>query len=421
MPVGSDAPLHIDIALISAGQTVVLPSHLFFRSASIELVSGGSWTGTIELYDPQGDYLESLVIAAGLDRRIRFSFGRGENFPEENLTFTGNITTYRPLFEPNAVTITIEAVAIGVVGAMLKRKPKSFPEGRTISSMVTDLATLNGWSTVDSQGRNTVETTATVMKEPFTSTGESDMRFIQEQLVKQATNGAGQGHYQFFFDESNTVHFHTPDFLEQVQHEFIYSRSMSGDVISFSPSDVSLFGVLMGGGNSIFTGLSSVKGAAAQTTSTTDGGVENEGFPVVSDATSRIDYGSDTHAYIDISTRDTDELKRLAQSRFDKFREYAYKADMEVHGTHRVRLLDFVNMRFLKANPAPGSSPEHYLSGRFRVYKIKHEVGDTWKTTYEMLRGGVDKPGTKPVQATQQVNPQDAGDSVGTVGLHVDA
>ena len=106
MPVGSDAPLAVDIALISGGQTFTLPSHQYFRSLSVELVSGGSWTATIELYDFQGDYLESLVIAAGLDRRIRFSFGRGDDFPGETLTFEGNITTYRPLFEANGVTLS---------------------------------------------------------------------------------------------------------------------------------------------------------------------------------------------------------------------------------------------------------------------------------------------------------------------------
>lgn len=411
MPVGSSAPVQVDLALISGGQTLALPAHLYFRSLQLELVSGGSWTGTLELYDHQGDYLESVVIAAGLDRRVRIRFGRGDDFPQENLTFEGNITTYKPNFEANGVTLTLECVAVGVVQSLVKRQPKAFPEGRTISSIVEELATLNGWLTSDSQGRSTIETTGAVTKEPYTSTGESDLRFISEQLVKLATNSAGQGNYLFFFDESNTVHFHTPGFLPQVQHEFIFARSMAGDVISFSPADVSLFGVLMGGGNSIFTGLSSLAGSPAQAKSTADGGVANEGIPTVADAGGRADYGSDVHSYINIATRDPEELKRLAQARFDKFREYAFKADMQVHGTHRVRLLDFINMRYLKANPAAGTSPEHYLSGLFRVYKVRHEVADTWTTTFELLRGGALLPGMQPIQVTQQTNPPAASGS----------
>lgn len=421
MAVGSDAPVQVEIALISGGQAVALPSHQYFKSLSVEMVAGGSWTGTVELYDHQGDFLESLVIAAGLDRRIRFRFGRGEQYANENLTFEGNITTYRPLFEANGVMLTIECVAIGVLGPMLDRKPKAFPEGRTISSMVEELAALNAWETTDSQGRRTIEATGVVTTEPFTSNGESDVRFIQAQLVPQATNVAGQGNYQFFFDEANCVHFHTPDFLANVQHEFVFARNMAGDVISFSPADVGLFGVLMGGGNTAFTGLSSLQGSAAQTNSTASGGVDNAGFPVVADANARLDFGSNVQAYVNVSTRDQDELKRLAQSRFDKFREYAFKAEMVVHGTHRVRLLDFVNMRFLKANPAPGTPPEHYLSGRFRVYKVKHEVTGDWQTTYEMLRGGVDQPGTQPVNSTQQINPPSAGSDFGSIGVSVDA
>jgi hypothetical protein len=421
MPVGSDAPLHVAISLISGGQVFVFPGHQYFRSLSVELSAGGSWTGTIELYDSQGDYLENIIIAAGLDRRIRFTFGRGDEHSDENLTFEGNITTYRPTFEANGVSLTMEAVAVGVVSALVNRKPKAFPEGRTLSSMVEELAALNGWATTDALGRKTIEATSAVMKEPYTSTGESDVKFIREQLCAQATNSSNQGHYLFFFDEANTVHFHTPDFLPAIQHEFVYARKSSGDVISFSPSDVSLFGMLMGGGNSIFTGMSSLAGAPAQVTSTSTGGVENEGFPVVPDASNRLDYGDAVHSYVNLSTRDTEELKRLAQTRYDKFREYGFKADMEVFGTHRVRLLDFVNVRFLKANPAPGTNPEHYLSGRFRIYKIKHEVSGEWKTTYEMLRGGVVVPGTQPVQATKQIVPANGSNTGSTIGLNVDA
>lgn len=420
MPIGSDAPLQIELALISGGQVIVIPSHEYFRSLQVELVAGGSWTGTLELFDPQGDFLENIVILAGTDRRLRVKFGRGEQYPEENLSLEGNITTYRPLFEPNGITLTVEVVSVGVVSAMVRRVPRSFAEGRLLSDVVTELAALNDWATSDALGRPTIEPTPVPTGEPFTSTGESDLSFIQRVLVPQATNAAGQGNYLFYFDEANAIHFHTPDFLQSVEHTFVYARDMAGDVISFSPADVSLFGVLMGGGNTIFTGLSSLSGASAQAKSTTESGVENEGFPVVSDGSSRVDYGSDVHSYVNIDTRDPLELKRLAQSRFDKFREYAFKADLEIHGSHRVRVLDFVNIRYLKANPLPGSNPEHYLSGRFRVYKIRHEITGDWRTTYETLRGGFEAQGLTPVQATQTISPTVASSSGGSVSASVD-
>lgn len=419
MPVNSDAAVRVDIAIISGDQVISIPSHLYFRSLSVEMTVTGSWTGTMDLYDPQGDFLENLVIVAGLSRGVRFSFGRGAEVPEENRTFSGNITKYRPVFEANGVSLTLEMVALGVIPALVDRNIRAFPEGERVSDMVDNIAVLNGWSTVNSSGRATIEQTDGALDEPFHSSGESDYAFIARTLVPLAVSNQGVGDYLFFVDGDNVVHFHTPDFLEAVQHEFVYARSMAGDVISFAPSDESLFGLLMGGGRTVFGGLSSVKAGAAQVNSTATGGIENQGFPVQSDSGSRFDYGTGVSAYLDMATRNPEELKRLAQSRYDKFRKFSFRADMQVHGTHRVRELDWVNIRYLKLNPAAGTSPEHYLSGRFRVNKIRHEVSGAWTTSFDMLREGIEAQGTQPVQATQSITPPVGSDNEESIGVDV--
>lgn len=403
MAIDSLAPFSAEMSLISGGTVIDLEAHNFLQSIEMEIVTRGAWKATIVLFDPQGDRLENLVLAAGQGRQFNFAFGRGSRFPTENQEFEGRVAFYQPLFESHGITLTLDVIPANVMEAALDKQLRGFGEGQRVSDIVAQIAADRGWSTVQN-GQGTIEPTIDVVKEPFPSNGESDFRFVDQYLRPQARNQQGEGGYLFYVDpRGDVVHFHTPGFLSPVSHRFRYARDGSGDVISFQPSDTSVFGALMGGGNSVFGGLSSVAGGSAEATSTQTGGVEGEGVPVESDGGSVQDLGEGTHAFFDVTTRDPEELRRLAQDRFDTFRRAAYQADMEVYGTHRVAATEFVDIEYIKRD---GNA--HYLSGRFRVFKVIHNVdnGD-WKTSYECMRGTIPgQTGTQVVSATTVNTPR---------------
>jgi hypothetical protein len=406
------------MSLISGGVSTDLPGHQFLQSFEMEVVTKGAWKATITLFDPEGDRLENLIIAAGVERDVDFSFGRGARIPSENRSFTGRIAFYRPTFESHGVTLVLDVIPRVVIDAALDKQLRSFDEGQRASDIVEQIAVSRGWSTLSPEGRATIEPTIDAIKEPFSSNGESDFKFVDEQLRPQARNQDGEGGYLWFVDADNSVHFHTPNFLGPVAHQFRYARDGSGDVIRFEPSDASIFGALLGGDTSIFGGLSSIDGAASEISSTGTAGVDGAGSSVESDGGSRLDLGEGVHSYWDITTRDPAELARLAPDRFDTFRRTPFQADVEVYGTHRVDPLEFVDIDYVKRN---GLS--HYLSGRFRTYTVTHtvELGD-WKTSFACMRGTVPGlQGTEGVNATVVNNPADAPSNDATVSVAVDS
>lgn len=409
MVVDSLTPFHAEMALISGGVATPIRADQFLQSIEMEIVTRGAWRATITLFDPQGDFLENLVIAAGLERDFTFSFGRGPRFPDDNREFTGRIAFYKPQFEPHGVTLQLDLVPRAVVDAVLDRQLRGFEEGQRVSDLVEQIAVARGWATL-SNGRSTIEPTVDVVKEPFATNGESDFQFIDQMLRPQARNASGEGGYLFYVDGADVVHFHTPNYLGPVSHRFRFIRDGSGDVIRFSPADTSIFGALMGGGNSVFGGLSSLDGASSELASTQTEGVDGQGSPVESDGGSRLDLGEGVHAYFDISTRDPEELRRLAQDRYDTFRRASFQADMEVWGTHRVEATEFVDVEYIKRD-----GRAHYLSGRFQVFKVVHSVNNgEWTTSYEAMRGTIQGiPGTQQVAATTVNNPAAAPESAG--------
>lgn len=121
---------------------------------------------------------------------------------------------------------------------------------------------------------------------------------------------------------------------------------------------------------------------------------------------------------MNIVARNPEEVERVAAARFDDYRRIAFQANLNVRGTHRVRLTDFIRVEVLKP-----SGELHYLSGQFQVFKIKHTfgAGSSWTTEFEMVRGGIQQvPGTEPVVASPTVSPGVAGNNPGSVGISVE-
>ena len=122
-----------------------------------------------------------------------------------------------------------------------------------------------------------------------------------------------------------------------------------------------------------------------------------------SDAAARPTFGTGVNAYVNMHTRTPDELVRAARARFDTYRRYSYPASATRHGSHAVALTDYINIEYTLLD-----GRQHYLSGQFQVFKVRHRlgIGEVWTTEYELLRTGTESlPGMEAITTQRTVAP----------------
>ena len=418
MTTNSYAALTGSLSLSGGGTSIELPFETYLEEFTIELVTAGSWTATITLFDPSFDDLELAILAAEADRNIELRFGWDDPIDPLIRTFKGWITRYRPEFQPHGTSLTLEVMARSLGPTVVDKTVRSYKEGMRASEIVQAIAEEQGWSTSDLAGNVTIEPTEPPLETPFNTKGESAFNFLRDQILKQAKSANGGSDYRLFFDEEGALHFHTSTFISAPTHLYRYARDMSGDVISFAPADMSLFGVLSGGGNARYSSSVSAQGGTAEVQSSATGGVNGEGGVTSVDSAAKRNRGDGIHSFVNLFSRHPAEVERIARSRHEHYRRFAYQAELTVRGTHRVRPLDYVRAEVIK-----GNGELHYLSGNFQVFKVKHSVsvGEAWETSYEMLREGIgQQDGTEPIVASETVNPQAAGDQSDSVNIGVE-
>ncbi len=58
---GSLANLVFELEIITGGTTVTVPAHQFLQSIEIEASVGSTYTGSITLFDPEGEFLDVMA------------------------------------------------------------------------------------------------------------------------------------------------------------------------------------------------------------------------------------------------------------------------------------------------------------------------------------------------------------------------
>lgn len=395
---GSLANLVFELEIITGGTSFVVPAHQFLQSIEIEASVGSTFTGSITLFDPEGEFLEDLFIAAGLDRGIRFRWNWDRYGIDTAPTFEGSIITYTPTFQPQGIQLVLNILAKPVLPCVLDKRTRSYQAGSLISDIVLSIADERGWPTVDIRGNSTIEPTGESIDQPFSTTDESDLRFIAEQLRPQAVNAQGQGGYVFFFDQYGAVHFHTRLFLPPLVRTYTFARDVSGEVISFSPTDNSVMASLFGSTNVAFRGQSSLNASPVGSDGTATEGLDQQPEVAEESATAIPDYGEGLHAAVNIMSRDAAELGRLAKDRRERARNATLTGELVVIGTHDVGLLEFVDVQVLRKD-----GTLHYLSGSYQLQKIRHTVDSSgWQTAFDVVRTGL-KPSTPGTEAMDNV------------------
>lgn len=387
----------------------------FLQSATIELVSAGAWTGSLELFDVEGDYLESLLFQVGRGAPVLFTLGWDTHSPGASRTFHGKILVPTPHYLQGGTQLTLEMVASGSYDAGVDRQVRAYPAGSVVSSVVAAIAASRGWSVADYRGKSTIEPTQGVSETALTSVGESDMCFITEQLVPQAVNAQGEGNYRAFLDSEGVLHFHTPNFLRPVVQRLVFARRPDSDIVSFTPTDASVFAAMLGGSNAVYASAASKEGDTAEVTARHASCLGGQTARVDKGAEFRPTFGDAIQARPSFTARTPEELARLARSQWDRLRKLSFPATLMRHGTHAVRVLDYVDVDVYTRR---GSL--HYMSGHFQVFKVKHVVQESgWETEYELQRGGVGNvPGAEPQEAVHAHAPYEGERGTGH-GLEV--
>ena len=383
-PSDSHAPLIIEILFETrGGQLVEIPSHEFFQSFEVRFSDRSSPFGRLTLFDFEGDYLESLFLTEGLSRRVllRWGWDDGRGIAQHP-QFVMQITKYNPTFTPEGVELQLDLGAVGAVKQVSDKKERSWAAGSTATEIFQEIAGARDWKLVDQFGRNTVEQSAGFLPE-ISQSGESDMNFIRKTVLPKAVN-VGKRSFTFFTDRDGTVHFHSDTFLNRVAVVYNFARSAMGDVISFAPTDESLFNALQGSGNAVYVAVDSAEGTKTEIATTDTGGVPDAKKTIHPDSAYITDHPGDRKARIAVTAVTPEELLRKAAQRVDWLRKQAFAADLSVKGTHAVQAQDYVTVNYYKHD-----GQIHYLSGTFLVKTVIHTVDSGgWQTAMELQRTG---------------------------------
>lgn len=376
--------LQAEMDIILPRKTITIPVQQFVQDFQIESSVRAAFSGTVTLFD-QGDTLENLLLTSGLERRVRLRW----NWESKGLTNAPNIyayiAQYTPTFTPEGITFSFDLVPTAMPYVDADKRSRAYPEGRKVSDIVREIASERGWSTTDKSGRNTVEETDAPMQQPFSSTDETDFKFLHS-LLPLAVNLSGVGGYFMFFDLFGVFHFHTESYFsaELRSKDYIFGKDGAGEVISFTPSDTSAMALAAGAGNVTIRSQSSLDGTQTAKTGTVTGGLDREPDMIEASSGSLPDHGSNVQSIINIMSRDATELGNVAKFYRSRASGVAVLGEIQVVGTHELQLFDYCNIQYIRRNGQP-----HYMSGKYQVVRIDHAYnGGAWTTTFGVRRFG---------------------------------
>lgn len=373
-----------EMDIILPGRTISIPVQQFVQDFQFETNVRQAFTGSITLFD-EGDTLENLLLVGGQYRQVRMRW----NWESQGLLNAPNIyaaiLTYTPTFNTEGITFSFDLIPSAAAAANLAKRSLAFPEGTKISDIARQIANDRGWKTTDKRGRNTIEETQAPLSQPFNSTDESDLKFLNS-LIPFATNLGGNSGYRMFFDLYNVFHFHTAALFSETASvkSYVFGKDGSGEVISFAPSDTSTLAFIAGAGNSVYRSQSSLDGTQTAKAGTTDGGLDREPDPIEASSASVPDHGNETHSVLNIVSRDSTELANRAKFYRDRALNAMVVAELQVVGTHDLDVFDYCDVQYIRRNGQP-----HYMSGKYQVNGITHNYNNgAWTTTFALTRHG---------------------------------
>ncbi len=412
----SYAPLLFEMQLRSGWaherELIPLPAYNVLQSFSVVESSAsdrnGSWTATLELFERDetaAGVLEELIFLPGKVRgqeqtlEIRWAWDNRPNPLKEAPIYIARILKVEPTFTVEGLGVSLTLASSTWMHKSLFGMPADlkFPSGTNIGTAFKMIAEKVGWTEI------VVESTDSATDSGLAPTRETydATRFINKLLAPKAFNEHEEP-FRFFFDRYGRAHFHSEQFgyqghdLKKVRVEYRFAKDSMGEVISFEPEDNGFFTAYRGGGDAFFASLDSKGGDPVTYKVTPEEGVDGhtagravEGTVAVPDLRPdglvEITPERGAASYVRLSAR-TDKMALVYAKRF-----YAWavtqriKAKLSVKGTHKLGLLDHINVWYYTHGGVP-----HYLSGTYMVTGVTHNIGsEGWTTDMDLQRTGL--------------------------------
>lgn len=383
----------------------VLPASRYLVGIHLELPSVGAFSGSLELFDQEGDYINALVLNVGFLPTISIRFWEdGYSSPY----FHAGITSLEPEFLPEGVRIKIGLCHKAAHTASLQVVQRGWPANTNPSDIIRTIAKDRGWAVVDEDGKPTIEQCAFPLDHPVQTTDGSDMAFIRERVLPNSMD-ANKQHFEFRLigDARAIVVFRSTASrsMQKVRKSYTYLRDPNGEVIRFAPSDNSLGAWLMGAGASRHESVSSADGALTTEQATPTNGLGATAPIQDASYTTPVPGGTTTRRFPSPGRSVTD-TRTAAAVLWSRAAGCTILADLEVIGTHDLLPGEFVNVNYFLKDGTP-----HVYSGEYRILLVTHEFSMSgWVTTAHLARGGQQATkGLSKMKATVVITPVDAG------------
>lgn len=396
-PVDSHATVIGEMTFINGSEVVTIPLHETLQSLMVTITSDGTWFADIVLLDVS-EQLEDLVLVAGLNGKIMFRFGWDMIGGIAGLPlFIGAVTRVTPEFTSEGTQFRFGLIPDVSFKAFVDRRVFDWAEDTALSDIVTVVAQARGYRTTDATGQKTIQPCNVRRPDPLVTIGESDLKFLREQVVPYAVDEAGRGGFEVYVDESNALHFHN-DYWRPRNQALRYTayRDTMGEVMSFSPQSDGLLAAVMGAGNTDYEGSDSDGGTQTSVQTNAHTGVPDVQGEVSEDANAKVNFGKASHGRVHLHERDPDLFKARVASSYAQLARLSCNARLVVKGTHAATINDFIGIDYYRR-----SGSKHWLSGNFRVKQIVQTWDMTgWKTDFDLLRDGISPvPGSILTQA----------------------
>jgi hypothetical protein len=399
--------LLVEVVFSSLDGKQTFPLHLdFFESMTVSLKDVSCATARLTLFDRTGDFILGLIAASGVNRRILLRWGwdnpQGLNvYPQ----YVMNYLKFRPEFTPEGTRVELELLAEPAYVQRLDTKgDRTFPAGITVAEAVQQIADERKWKTRTTAANgvqfDTVEpTVGAVLTEELVQRGQSDFEFIRAVLLPRANNSEGSGNYRFYFDHENVMHFRPPDLVVAWDREYTYVQKVDGEVINFSAEDNEFEAAVFGAAEAVYWGIDSLTGQRLRIASSGARGlpdrrvqIEASGAALLrllpADGIDGVPSADLVNAHKVVLARTAEDFEQKVRARFDHLRQRAYRASLDVLGTHGIGPLGHIKVNVFTS----GSQQPHFLGGIYTVSEVEHEVGSNgWQTHFGLYRGGLSK------------------------------
>ena len=285
--------------------------------------------------------------------------------------------------------------------------PRAWPAGMLASDIFKSIADFYGWNNY------VVEPTTGILPEMRMTAIESHNDFIVKRLLPRAHN-ATNDRFLFYVDPYLQVNFHSvawqanPDVTSSVSTRDIYIsrayrvfKDKMGEVLEFTPSDLTWAAMMSGGGNGVHEAVDSAAGEPVWNHTSATTGVNGAGPGTV--VTGNTEYATTVaipgqtgdaaqpSPLQPIKGRDANDYNNQSTAWFSLRNSMNYQAEMTVRGTHAIFMTDAILVEYY--NSSNSDALINYLSGVFTVMGVEQRVDSGgWVTALQLMRTGMNPP-----------------------------